>query len=93
MDRRAWEHLDPWLEIRRRLPIGAMLCVILLTDRPLDAGGRRRLEPPQRRARATDGHDMVRLPSAELSSSCGSRADDEARPEIGRGDLGGPATQ
>ena len=28
MDRWAWEQLDPWLEIRRQLPIGAMLCVI-----------------------------------------------------------------
>jgi integrase len=28
MDRWAWEQLDPWLEIRRGLPIGALLCVI-----------------------------------------------------------------
>jgi integrase/recombinase XerD len=28
MDRWAWEQLDPWLEIRRELPIGAVLCVI-----------------------------------------------------------------
>ena len=28
MDRWAWDQLDPWLEIRRKLPIGAMLCVI-----------------------------------------------------------------
>src|ERR1700676_1618934 len=28
MDRWAWEQLDPWLEIRCELPIGAMLCVI-----------------------------------------------------------------
>ena len=28
MDRWAWDQLDPWLEIRRQLPIGAMLCVI-----------------------------------------------------------------
>ncbi len=28
MDRWAWEQLDPWLEIRRHLPIGALLCVI-----------------------------------------------------------------
>ena len=28
MDRWAWERLDPWLEIRRQLPIGALLCVI-----------------------------------------------------------------
>ena len=28
MDRWVWEQLDPWLEIRRGLPIGALLCVI-----------------------------------------------------------------
>jgi integrase len=28
MDRWAWEQLGPWLEIRRELPIGALLCVI-----------------------------------------------------------------
>jgi site-specific recombinase XerD len=28
MDRWACEQLDPWLEIRRQLPIGAVLCVI-----------------------------------------------------------------
>jgi site-specific recombinase XerD len=28
MDRWAWEQLVPWLEIRRELPIGALLCVI-----------------------------------------------------------------
>ena len=28
MDRWAWEQLEPWLEIRQQLPIGALLCVI-----------------------------------------------------------------
>jgi hypothetical protein len=28
MDRWAWDKLDPWLEIRCELPIGALLCVI-----------------------------------------------------------------
>ena len=28
MDRWAWDQLDPWLEIRRDLPVGAVLCVI-----------------------------------------------------------------
>jgi len=28
MDRWAWEQLEPWLEIRRQLPLGAVLCVI-----------------------------------------------------------------
>jgi site-specific recombinase XerD len=29
MDRWAWGQLDPWLAIRRQLPFGAVLCVIL----------------------------------------------------------------
>jgi site-specific recombinase XerD len=28
IDHLAWEQLNPWLEIRRELPIGALLCVI-----------------------------------------------------------------
>jgi integrase len=28
MDRWAWDQLDPWLEIRREFPAGALLCVI-----------------------------------------------------------------
>lgn len=28
MDRWAWEHLEPWLDIRGQLPVGALLCVI-----------------------------------------------------------------
>ena len=28
MARWAWEQLDPWLEIRHQIPIGALLCVI-----------------------------------------------------------------
>ena len=28
MDRWAWEHLDPWLEIRTTLPVGALFCVL-----------------------------------------------------------------
>jgi site-specific recombinase XerD len=28
MDRWAWGQLDPWVKIRRRLPVGALLCVI-----------------------------------------------------------------
>ena len=28
MDRWAWEQLESWLEIRRELPIGALLCVV-----------------------------------------------------------------
>ena len=28
MDRWAWAQLDPWLEIRRGLPVGSLMCVI-----------------------------------------------------------------
>ncbi|MGN6169193.1 MAG: tyrosine-type recombinase/integrase [Solirubrobacteraceae bacterium] len=28
MDRWAWEHLDPWLELRTTLPVGALFCVL-----------------------------------------------------------------
>ncbi len=30
MDRWAWEQLDPWIEIRRELPIGALLASVVL---------------------------------------------------------------
>jgi hypothetical protein len=29
MDRWAWEQLESWLELRRQLPIGALLCVMV----------------------------------------------------------------
>jgi hypothetical protein len=28
MDRWAWEHLDPWLELRTHPPVGALFCVL-----------------------------------------------------------------
>jgi site-specific recombinase XerD len=28
MDRWAWQQLDPWLEVRSSLPVGALVCVI-----------------------------------------------------------------
>jgi integrase len=28
MDRWAWDHLDPWLELRASLPVGALFCVL-----------------------------------------------------------------
>ena len=28
MDRWAWSHLDPWLELRRELPVGRLFCVL-----------------------------------------------------------------
>src|SRR4030081_3510712 len=65
MDRWAWDQLDPWLEIRRELPVGALLCVIhgptagrrceasaarkQLHHAAAGAGGRRRFAPHQLR--------------------------------------------
>jgi hypothetical protein len=28
MDRWAWSQLEPWIAVRRQLPVGALLCVI-----------------------------------------------------------------
>ncbi len=28
MDRWGWDHLDPWLELRATLPVGALFCVL-----------------------------------------------------------------
>ena len=28
MDRWAWSHLDPWLELRKELPVGRLFCVV-----------------------------------------------------------------
>ena len=28
MDRFGWEHLDPWLQRRRELPVGALFCIV-----------------------------------------------------------------
>jgi integrase len=52
MDRWAWEQLDSWLQIRRQLPIGAVLCVIHgpTAGRPWEASAARKQlhrPPPQ----------------------------------------------
>src|SRR5260370_27540603 len=41
MDRWAWENLEPWLEIRARLPVGALFCVLRgpTRGRPCAAAG------------------------------------------------------
>jgi hypothetical protein len=39
MDRWAWEQLDAWLEVRRQLPIGAVLCCDPRTDGWTPLGG------------------------------------------------------
>ena len=65
MDRWAWEQLDPWLNVRAGLPIGALFCVlrgptrgrpcsaagvrVQLRNAAVTAGVRRRLAPHQLR--------------------------------------------
>jgi site-specific recombinase XerD len=65
MDRWAWEQLDPWLETRAALPVGALFCVLrgptrgrpcstagirtLLRNAAVAAGVRRRFAPHQLR--------------------------------------------
>ena len=41
MDRWAWEQLDPWLNLRAGLPIGALFCVLRgpTRGRPCSAAG------------------------------------------------------
>jgi integrase len=71
MDRWAWEQLDPWVEPRRTLPIGALFCVMRgpTRGRPcapaairaqlhrtaLTAGVRRRFAPHQLREMSREG--------------------------------------
>jgi site-specific recombinase XerD len=65
MDRWAWSQLEPWMALRRQLPVGALLCVIRgatagrhwepssarkqLACTATKAGGRRRFAPHQLR--------------------------------------------
>ena len=53
MDRWAWEQLEPWLETRRQLPLGALLCVIHgpTAGRHWDAVGSAQATPPRCRSR------------------------------------------
>ena len=74
MDRWAWEQLDPWLEIRRELPIGALPCVI---HGP--TAGRRWEASAARSARCTDGHR--RRSQHALASASGDKA---KRRRVGR---------
>jgi site-specific recombinase XerD len=41
MDRWGWSHLEPWLEVRRTLPVGRMFCVVRgpTRGRPCAAAG------------------------------------------------------
>ena len=45
MDRWAWEQLDPWLETRAALPVGALFCVLRgpTRGRPCSTAGIRTL--------------------------------------------------
>ena len=65
MDRWAWEQLDPWLELRPTMPVGALFCVlrgptrgrpcqaatirVQLRNAAVRAGVRRRFAPHQLR--------------------------------------------
>jgi site-specific recombinase XerD len=65
MDRWAWQQLDPWLAVRPRMPVGALLCIlrgptrgrpcqaatvrVQLRDAAARAGVRRRFAPHQLR--------------------------------------------
>ena len=65
MDRWAWDQLDPWLQLRVSLPVGALFCVlrgptrgrpcspaairVQLHHAAIAAGGRRRFAPHQLR--------------------------------------------
>jgi site-specific recombinase XerC len=45
MDAWGWEQLEPWLDVRRTVPVGPLLCVI--TARPADGTGRRLRHVPR----------------------------------------------
>ena len=55
MDAWGWEHLNTWLDVRRAMPVGALLCVVsgptraTLRHLAVSAGVRRRFAPHQLR--------------------------------------------
>jgi integrase len=77
MDRWAWSQLEPWMSIRRQLPVGALLCVIRgatagrrwesssarkqLVRTAVKAGVRRRFAPHQLVTRMQMAHEGVPL--------------------------------
>ena len=69
MDRWAWEHLDPWLNVRAGLPIGALFCVLRgpTRGRPCSAAGVRASCATRRHSR---GASPVRASSAP-ARACG----------------------
>jgi site-specific recombinase XerC len=70
MDRWAWSHLEPWLELRTTLPVGRLFCVVMRTDvrTVVRTRGHPRTAPP-RRARGR-GPSPVRTAST-AARACG----------------------
>ncbi|MGI8712022.1 MAG: tyrosine-type recombinase/integrase [Solirubrobacteraceae bacterium] len=75
MDRRAWSQLEPWIAIRRQLPVGALLCV----TRGATAGRHRESSA----ARATRAHRSQSERAATVRA-----ASAPSRPRRGDGALG-----
>ncbi len=94
MDRWAWAQLEPWLETRRQLPVGALLCVIhgptagrhweasaarkQLHRAAAAAGARRRFTPHQ--LRHADAVEMAMKACHWSSSSANSGMPTSASP-------------
>ena len=70
MDRWAWSHLEPWLELRRTLPVGRLFCVVRGPTRGAAgrAGGHPCTAAPRRRRGR--GPSPVRAASA-TARACG----------------------
>jgi integrase len=61
MDRWAWDQLEPWLQIRRQLPVGALLCVLHgpTTGRHWEASAALRAPSATRPPRSQPGRQPV----------------------------------
>jgi integrase len=77
MDGCGWEQLQPWLDMRRELPVGPMLCVI--NGATADATGRRPQHapscdaPPLRQERGAGSHrtsSVTPTPSRWPAKAC-----------------------
>ena len=75
MDRWAWDQLQPWLEIRARLPVGALLCVI----RGATAGRDWEPSAARKQLRRTAALAGVRRRLASASAAARARGRDGAR--------------
>jgi hypothetical protein len=67
MDRWAWEQLDPRLEIRREIPIGALLCIIY------GATAGRRSEASADASNCTMRHRLPESVGGSRRTRCGTR--------------------